>query len=247
MQELLKVTAHRPFPVCSRPWIMKQVWRDLLFAHWPIPATEMRQLVPSALELDCYDGSAWVAVTPFHMSGIRARWLPPLPGWSAFPELNVRTYVTYKGVPGVYFFSLDAGNRTAVEVARRSYFLPYFYSRMKVDVRTSDEVRYSSSRVRSLAEFRGRYRPASPVRLREKGSLEHFLTERYCLYAARPSGELLRGHIHHAPWPLQDAEAEIECNTLAEAAGIRLPEVPPILHFAKRLEVLVWWLDRASD
>jgi len=244
MQELLKVTAHRPFPLCSRPWIMKQVWHDLLFAHWPIPLNEMRQLVPLALELDCYDGNAWLAVTPFHMSGIRARFLPPLPGWSAFPELNVRTYVSYKGVPGVYFFSLDAGNRTAVEVARRSYFLPYFYARMKVDAQ-KDDVQYSSSRVRGAAEFSGRYRPVGAVRIREKGSLEHFLTERYCLYAARPSGDIMRGHIHHATWPLQDAEAEILSNTVAAAAGIRLPGVPPILRFAKRLEVLVWWPERA--
>src|SRR5437868_9670104 len=244
MQELLKVTAHRPFPLCLRPWIMKQVWHDLLFAHWPIPFNEMRQLVPPALELDCHDGNAWLAVTPFHMTGIGARFLPPLPGWSAFPELNVRTYVNYQSVPGVYFFSLDAGNRTAVEVARRSYFLPYFYARMKVDVQ-EDDVRYNSSRVPGAAEFSGRYRPVAPVRIREKGSLEHFLTERYCLYAARPSAKIMRGHIHHAPWPLQDAQAEIVSNTVAAAAGIQLPGVTPILHFAKRLEVLVWWPERA--
>ena len=225
---------------------MKQVWHDLMFAHWPIPLNEVRQLVPAALELDGYGGSAWVAVTPFHMSGIRGRALPPLPGWSAFPELNVRTYVSYKGVPGVYFFSLDAGNRIAVEVARRSYFLPYFYAEMKVDVQ-KDEVRYSSSRVRCAAEFSGSYRSVSPVRIREKGSLEHFLTERHCLYAVRPSGEIMRGHIHHVPWPLQDAEAEIERNTVAAAAGIRLPHTAPVLHFSKRLEVLVWWPERASD
>src|SRR4029077_16757430 len=115
MHELLRVTGHRPFPVSARPWIMKQVWHDLLFAHWPIPLAEMRPLVPAALEIDFHDGSAWAAVAPFHMSGIRARGLPPAPGWSAFPELNVRTYVRYRGMPGVYFFSLDAGNRIAVE------------------------------------------------------------------------------------------------------------------------------------
>ena len=223
---------------------MKQVWHDLLFAHWPIPLAEMLPLVPAALEIDCHDGSAWAAVAPFHMSGIRARGLPPLPGWSAFPELNVRTYVKYRGVPGVYFFSLDAGNRTAVEMARRGYWLPYFYSRMQVDVQKNDEVQYSSSRVREAAEFRGRYRPTGGVRRRDQGLLEHFLTERYCLYAVGRSGEVLRGHIHHLPWPLQDAEAQIECNTVAAAAGIRLPELPPLLHFAKRLEVLVWWPER---
>ena len=220
---------------------MKQVWHDLLFAHWPIPLPEMRRFVPAPLEIDCYDGSAWVAVTPFHMSGIRARGLPPLPGWGAFPELNLRTYVTFNGIPGVFFFSLDAANRTAVEVARRTYFLPYFYSRMKVTLHSNDEVRYSSSRASEPAEFRGRYRPIAGVSIRQQGTLEHFLTERYCLYALRRSGQVLRAHIHHLPWPLQDAELEIECNSVAAAAGITLPGNPPLLHFAKRLEVLVWW------
>ena len=240
MHPLLKETAHRLFPISQRPWIMKQVWHDLLFAHWPIPLAEMRHLVPAPLEVDSYDGRAWAAVTPFHMTGIRARGLPPLPGLSAFPELNVRTYVNFRGVSGVYFFSLDAGNRIAVKAARRSYFLPYFYAQMKAQVRT-DEVNYTSSRVSQPAEFRARYRPIGPVRIREKVSLEHFLTERYCLYAVRPKGEVFRGHIHHLPWPLQDAEAEIECNTVAASAGIHLPQHQPVLHFAKRLEVLVWW------
>jgi uncharacterized protein YqjF (DUF2071 family) len=195
--------------------------------------------------LDLYDGRAWLAVTPFHMSGVRMRAMPPIPRMSAFPELNVRTYVRFQGVPGVYFFSLDAASRMAVIGARATYFLPYFHAEMKVEIE-GETIRYESRRRSSAAEFRGRYRPISAPRQGEKNSLEHFLTERYCLYSVTPSGRLLRADIHHLPWPLQDAEAEIAVNTMAEAAGIRLPNEQPLLHFAKRLEVLVWWPQRAA-
>ena len=219
---------------------MRQAWHDLLFAHWPLNPDNLRPLVPAPLELDIYDSRAWVAVTPFHMSDVRMRALPPIPGMSAFPELNVRTYVKFGGVPGVFFFSLDAASRMAVIGARATFFLPYFHAEMRAEVK-GESIRYRSRRRNSPAEFRGSYRPVARPRQREKGSLEHFLTERYCLYAFTPGGKLLRADIHHLPWPLQDAEAEIEVNTMAEAAGIRLPDQPPLLHFAKRLEVLVWW------
>ena len=219
---------------------MRQVWHDLLFAHWQVNPDNLRPLVPAPLELDIYDGRAWVAVTPFHMSNVRMRALPPIPGMSAFPELNVRTYVKFGCVPGVFFFSLDAASRLAVIGARATYFLPYFHAEMRLEVE-GESIRYRSRRRNSPAEFRGSYRPVARPRQREKGSLEHFLTERYCLYAVTPRGKLLRADIHHLPWPLQDAEAEIEANTMADAAGIGLPKQPPLLHFAKRLEVLVWW------
>ena len=219
---------------------MRQVWHDLLFAHWQVNPDNLRPLVPAPLELDIYDGHAWVAVTPFHMSDVRMRALSPILGMSAFPELNVRTYVKFGGVPGVFFFSLDAASRMAVIGARAAFFLPYYHAEMQAEVE-GETIRYRSRRRSSSAEFRGSYRPVTRPRQRERGSLEHFLTERYCLYAVTPRGQLLRADIHHLPWPLQDAEAEIEVNTMAEAAGIRLPDQPPLLHFVKRLEVLVWW------
>ena len=222
---------------------MEQVWHDLLFAHWPLEAERLRPLVPSELTLDTFEGRAWVGVVPFRMSGIRGHGLPPLPGWSRFPELNVRTYVTYEGKPGVYFFSLDAANRAAVCTARRFYHLPYFFARMTCEAE-GDWIVYDSQRHRSHAEYRGRYRPTRPPQLRSKGSLEHWLTERYCLYTVW-SGRVFRGEIHHAPWPLQDAEAEIEADSMATAAGIELPASSPLLHFARRLEVLIWPLRRA--
>jgi len=222
---------------------MRQRWHDLLFAHWPIPPENLRSLVPAALPIDTFDGKGWVGVVPFHMSGIRARGLPPVPGLSAFPELNVRTYVTLDGQPGVYFFSLDADSAPAVWAARRFYHLPYFQAKMQVDAGPND-IRYSSSRCEGPAVFRARFAPVRPVKLAESGSLEHWLTERYCLYAT-VDGDIFRGDIHHAPWPLQAAEAEIQENSMVVAAGMSLPAEPPILHFAKLLEVLIWPLVKA--
>jgi uncharacterized protein YqjF (DUF2071 family) len=222
---------------------MKQTWHDLLFAHWPLSTAVMRPLVPSQLTLDTFDGQCWVGIVPFHMSGIRARGLPPLPGVSRFPELNVRTYVTHGGKPGVYFFSLDAANLPAVWAARTFYHLPYFYAEMS-SREIGGSIQYSSCRRRGHAEFRGQYRPTTEARLHEKGSLDHWLTERYCLYTTHRD-QVLRGEIHHQPWPLQDAEAEVEINTVAASAAIQLPASPPSLLFARRLEVLIWPLRHA--
>jgi uncharacterized protein YqjF (DUF2071 family) len=244
MDPLLGAVEHRPWPVPSGPWIMEQTWNDLLFAHWPVAVTTLRALVPQQLPLDLYEGRAYVAVAPFWMSRVKARWIPPVPGLARFPELNVRTYVTLGGKPGIYFFSLDAGRRAAVWGARIGYSLPYYYAHMKVE--GSQEIRYRSVRQHGPrpAEFRGRYGATGEVRLRERGSLEHFLTERYCLYTVDRGGEPWRAQIHHAQWPLQDAAAEFEVNTMGAAAGIALPGKPPLLHFSKRLRVLIWWPEK---
>lgn len=217
---------------------MAQIWHDLLFAHWAIEPAVLRKLVPPGLALDTFNEQCWVAVTPFHMSGIHFRSLPPLPGMSRFPELNVRTYVTVDGKPGVYFFSLDAANVPAVWGARTFYHLPYFLSKMSVETR-EQWVRYLCRRKASNAEFHGRYRPIGAVHLRGEGTLESWLTERYCLYSVA-RGHVYRVEIHHEPWPLQDAEAEIEINTMANPAGIALSGRPSLLHFSRKLEVLVW-------
>jgi uncharacterized protein len=222
---------------------MEQTWNDLLFAHWPVTPEPLRALVPQQLPLDTFDGKCWVAVTPFYMTGVRPRFVPPIPGISAFPELNVRTYVTVGEKPGVFFFSLDAASRLAVWSARAAYRLPYHFARMEV-ANENGWIRYRSSRMRAQAELRAQYRALKPVNYRGLGTLEHWLTERYCLYTIA-RGTLLRAEIHHAPWPLQDAEAEIARNTMASAAGIELPQTAPLLHFAKRLEVLIWPLKPA--
>jgi uncharacterized protein len=241
----LQSVDHRPWPLPAGPWIMRQTWHDLLFAHWPVPAAGLRALVPEPLELDLFNGEGWIGVVPFHMTGIRGRGLLPVPGLSQFPELNVRTYVTYRGKPGVYFFSLDAASRCAVWAARAFYHLPYFHAAMASE-ESCDGVHYASRRRGAEAEFRGRYRPISPVQRRERGSIEHWLTERYCLYttyrnpAQSTQGRVYRCEIHHLPWPLQNAEAELEINTVAKAGGVCLPNTAPLLHFSRRLEVLIW-------
>lgn len=251
VSEAVRNDGHRPWPCPKRPWIMLQTWHDLLFAHWPIEPAVLRPRIPIGLTLDTFDGRAWLGVVPFRMSGIRARWVPPIPGHSAFPELNVRTYVIRDGKPGVHFFSLDAANALAVAVARRCFHLPYFNATMET---SSDKevVSYNSVRTHRespIGEFHGTYGASGPVALARPGTLEHWLTERYCLYCHDRQGRPFRGEIQHQPWPLQTAWASIETNTMASAAGIELPDLPPVCHFARRLEVVFWGyepLDRCN-
>jgi uncharacterized protein YqjF (DUF2071 family) len=239
----MEETDHRPWPVPNGRWVLAQTWDDLLFAHWRLPAEVLRPLVPKELSLDEHDGSAWLGITPFVLSGFRLRGTVPLPGLSTFPELNVRTYVTVEDKPGIWFFSLDTSNVLAVEGARRLYKLPYFLARTSVTFR-GGWIEYSSSRrdaERRPFVFSGRYRsegePAPPA----PGSLEHFLTERYCLYSRDRDG-LHRAEIHHPPWPLQPATAGIELNTMPPD-GVELPEDAPLTHFAGRQDVVVWPLE----
>ncbi|NIP56881.1 MAG: DUF2071 domain-containing protein [Gemmatimonadetes bacterium] len=239
-------------------------WHDLLFAHWPMDADALRPHLPSLLEVDTFGGSAWIGVVPFRMSGIRLRRLPPIPTARALPELNVRTYVRGGGLPGVWFFSLDAASRLVVWTARAWYGLPYHHAEMEC-TETDEGIRYRSRRHgvgngrvhaagpggvrargggdaprRREARFRAVYGPAGPASPAETGGLEHFLVERYRLFSRGRSGELRRAEIRHEPWPLRPAEAEIEVNTVAEASGISLPGGEPLLHFARRVEVRAW-------
>jgi uncharacterized protein YqjF (DUF2071 family) len=222
---------------------MAQSWHDLLFAHWPVDAGALRPRLPAGVELDLFDGQAWVGVVPFRMTGVRARFLPPLPGLSAFPELNVRTYATAHGRPGVFFFSLDATNAVAVAAARRFFHLPYRRARMACRP-DRDGIAYECRRISGTgivaAEFRGAFGPAGPAYRARAGDLDHWLTERYCLYTADRQGRALRVDVRHEPWPLQPAWARIETNTMADAAGVSLPQSPPLLHFARRLDVVAW-------
>jgi uncharacterized protein len=237
MQEV----AHRPWPVPAGPWVMAQSWHDLLFAHWPVDVAVMRPLLPPQLQVDTFEGSAWCAVVPFRMTGVRLRGTPVLPWLSAFPELNVRTYVTCDGKPGVWFFSLDAGNALAVAIARAWFHLPYFRARM-ICVEREGWIHYQSERTHRgppSGSLEGRYRPIGRVFFAQNGTLEYFLTERYCLYTTDERGGIIRGEIHHPPWPLQRAEAELAHNSMAESLGIALV-LRPLLHFARRQDVLVW-------
>ena len=241
MSSVPQEVAHRPWPLPDQPWVMAQSWHDLLFAHWQVDAAALRSLLPSQLQIDTFDGNAWLAVVPFRMTGVRLRGIPALPWLSAFPELNVRTYVTCDGKPGVWFFSLDAGNALAVAIARAWFHLPYFRARMVCRERES-WIHYQSERMHRGApagSLDGRYRPISEVFSPQRGTLEYFLTERYCLYTTHGRGQIIRGEIHHSPWPLQRAEVELASNSMAESLNVALAS-RPLLHFARRQDVLVW-------
>ena len=219
---------------------MRQTWSSLLFAHWRVPGDFMRDLVPEQLEIDTFDGSAWIAVVPFLMSGIRFRYLPPMPPVHRTLELNVRTYVRYGGRPGVYFFSLDAENRIIVEAARRWFHLPYHKAAMKMKCATY--TRYESARTHpgsAPAEFKGVYRPISDPVSATPGTIEYFLAERYCLYSIDPYGRVLVGEIDHQPWPLQRAEGEFERNSMTQDLGVELRGAP-LLHYADSIDVKLW-------
>jgi uncharacterized protein len=239
-------TSPAPWPAPEQPWVMRQSWHELLFAHWPVPPDELRRAIPAGLALDTFDGQAWLGIVPFRMSGVRPRGIPPVPWLSGFPELNVRTYVVADGKPGVWFFSLDAGNPVAVSLARAFFHLPYFNAHFAID-RKDGQIIYTSRRTHRgapVADLDITYGPAGPIFHPQQGTIEFWLTERYCLYSTDKQERIYRGDIRHAPWPLQVATATIQHNTMASAHGIELPGTPPLLHYAHRHDVVVWPIRR---
>jgi uncharacterized protein YqjF (DUF2071 family) len=219
---------------------MRQRWHDLLFAHWPVDREALRRIVPLDFEIDLFDGRAWVGVVPFTMSHVTARGVPALPWVSAFPEVNVRTYVRAGDRPGIYFFSLDAGRWLAVRAARWWLNLPYYHASMAVALRSA-RVEYDSRRFSSRsADLSLSYAPTGQAFVPAPGTLEYFLTERYCLYQRDHRGRPYRLEIHHPPWSLQLARADFFRNTLAEASGITLPPTPPLLHSAGYQQMVGW-------
>jgi hypothetical protein len=239
--DVLRESGHRPWPLPDEPWFMGQTWTDLLFAHWRVPLEALAAIVPPQLPIDTYDGSAWLGITPFQVEGLRLRGTAPVPPFSSFPEINVRAYVSVNGKPGIYFLSLDAGSYAAVRAARRSYRLPYFYSRISAG--TNEEgFRFDALRIPGdgpPAHFDARYGPDGEELPRRDGSLERWLTERYCLYTLDERQRIHRGEIHHPPWPLQRAWAEIETNTMAMPFDVTL-DGEPLLHFSARQDVALW-------
>lgn len=223
------------------PWIMVQRRHDLLFAHWRCPISDLRPLIPGPLEIETYDGDAWIGVIPFYMSGVRVRLAPPVPTASAFQELNVRTYVTLDGRPGVWFFSLDCESSLAVLGARIGVRLPYFRADMRIN-HADNAIEYDSQRWSILgppAAFSATYRGLGAESAPPPGSLDHFLTERYCLYSS-DGKRIWRGDIFHPRWSLQAGQAQIDTNSMLAAAGVRAIGHDPLLHFAAFQEVHFW-------
>jgi len=227
------VTGHRPWPLPEEPWTSAQTWVDVAFLHWPVDVDDLRRLVPDSVELQAFDGSAWLGIVPFLLTGLRVRGLPPIPRLSTFPELNVRTYVTHGDRPGIWFFTLDAGSAWFVEAAKRLYRLPYQHARMRCE-RRGEYVHYEAAR--AGAAFSARYRGDGELFNAEPGSLEEFLTERYCLYT-EDGGRLYRADIHHPRWDLQQGSAVIDLNTMSP---LPLPGEAPHVLFSPLQDVVVW-------
>ncbi len=221
---------------------MYQSWGKLLFMHWPVPAESLRPFIPEPLAIDTHDGVAWIGITPFTMWGVRPVFAPTLPLLSESHELNVRTYVHLDGVPGVWFFSLDAGNAAAVLGARVAFHLPYFRARMSLERR--DRTLYFSSsrtsRCSAPAEFEAVWTVGDGLGEARPGSLDFFLIERYCLYSASGRG-IYRARISHRPWPLHTARLLSCRSTMIESQGLPSPEGEPLLHQqGEPLKVSVW-------
>lgn len=226
---------HRPWPLPSKPWVLQQQWLDLALIHWEISEYHLRKWLPEGLEIDTFDGTAWIGVVPFRMEGVVPRGVPRIKLFSDFPEINVRTYVIRDGKPGVWFFSLDIPNRLPVWVARTFFHLPYFRANMSVRKRNDGSVFYSS-------DYRGRRLQATYRGLENispsPGSFEHWATERYCFYTTNRTGTLFRANIQHPQWRLQKAEMSIELNTMLTPFEVG-SQHPQIL-YAKDLPVVAW-------
>ena len=230
----LEVTGHRPWPLPDRSWLLAQTCEQLLFAHWRMPVERLRRHLPDRLDLDTFEGDAWLGVTPFRVANLRLRGLPPLPGVSSFLQLNCRTYVSHGGRPGIWLFSLDASSRLAVESARWLYGLPFFLARMH----GLPHFRCTRLEVERPHVWESTYEPAGEAVPAEAGTLAHFLTERYCLYTVDGAGALHRADIHHLPWPLQPARAAIALNTVPPD-GLET-DGDALCHYAELQDVLIW-------
>lgn len=241
------MTSQSTFSAMARLRMLHMVWEDLAFLHWPIEGSLLSERLPDRVMLDTYAGQAWLGITPFRMTQVRPAWVPPVPGISTFPELNVRTYVIADGIPGIWFFSLDAAQWLAVLGARQVLRLPYCHARARIET-TLESVRWKSERTGAdrPGRFAATYRPVGEVYTASPGKLDHWFAERYCLYNVGWSGAAYRLAIHHRPWPLQAAEADITANTMFKANGFPPPTERPLAHFARRLEVWACVPERLS-
>ena len=235
----------------DRQVVMHQDWHHLLFLHWEVPPADLQPLLPPGLDVDTFDGKAYVGLVPFTLTGVRPVLTPPLPWISSFHEINVRTYVHRNGRdPGVWFFSLDASSTIAVAAARAMYKLPYFHSHIDfaaTNTQITFEARRDDHRGVIPANARVRYGPSDMPRSRAPvGSLDHFLVERYLLYSVGDNHDLYRARVHHQPYPIQRAELFELDDTLVWAAGIRKHEQPQHRHYAREVNVKIYLIERCD-
>ncbi len=232
---------------------MRMVWHDLLFMHYEVDPQQLQELLPESVELDTFAGKAYISIVPFRMADVAPRYCPELPMVSRFPELNVRTYVTVNGKPGVWFFSLDATSRLAVRVARTMFHLNYFDASVtfKKNPRPCPGkwINYHSVRADGAAppaELNCEYRPVGDWYFAKPETLTHWLTARYCLYTTDKKGVVYRGEINHSPWRLQDAQAIVHSNTMTDGLGLDIQGQRPMLQFALETKVVAWLLEKVG-
>ena len=239
---LALATGHRPWPIPRRPWLLRLAWTDLLFAHWPVDAARLRPFLHPDVELDTFDGQAWVSVVPFDQTDTTLRGWPNLPWLSHFPECNLRTYVRAGEVPGIWFLSLDAAQPVAVEIARLANGLPYAHARIRMarDVRGVEFQSTRRDRRIGPGSFAATWTPTGPPVHAAPGSLPEWLTERYAFFSRWHDGRLLWLEITHRRWPLAPVEVDIRANTLGAPWGIDLSAPPALVHATPRQAALAW-------
>ncbi len=237
--------------------VMYQRWRDLLFVHWSFDPEVVASTLPQDVEVDTFEGRAYVGLVPFTMRGVRPRGLPAVPWLSDFHETNIRTYAYVDGRPGVWFYSLDAANPVAVQIARTLFKLPYYHARMDLRRTTSFEGSESGDLDGEQIQYRTRrlgpgprgsgadlaYRTEPGTRRATPGTLEHFLVERYLLFTAGARGRVYSGQVHHEPYPIQDATLQRLDEDLMAAVGFEVPPEPPLVHYAAGVDVEIFALE----
>lgn len=231
----LRETDHRPWPLPQGRWLVAQTWESSLFAHWRVERGAVQALLPEGLEVDEHDGSAWLGVHAFRVECVRVHGTLPVPWISSFSQLNVRTYVRAGGKSGVWFFSLDTPSTLAAETARLVYRLPWHTCRLDITER-SGRLEVSAARAAGRV-FTARVSPRGTPTAADPGGLEHFLLERYCLYAR--DGGLQRAELHHRPWLVQPALGGVDLNTMGPPE-LPLGADPPLLHVAATQDALSW-------
>jgi hypothetical protein len=249
---LLYEVDHRPWLPPDGQWLLSQSWNDVLLMHFAVEPALLRKLVPCGLTLELYDGRAWLTIAPFCASHVRPSGVPPMPGLSYFTQINLRTYVTTEDKPGIYYLSADTTNLSAVWFARMFFRMQYWHASIQVSGATVKSrnpadawIQFRASRLHGptaadgAAKLQVACAPKGEVQRARAGSLDEFLTERYCVYSWF-GRRCYRIEIHHQPWPLQAAHVELRVNTMAEALGLKLPAQPDLCHYSRSLKMLTW-------
>jgi hypothetical protein len=237
---------HIPFKLPNKSYSLSQEWRYLTFLHWIVDSKNIRPYLPDNLELDTYNGKAYVSTIPFLMKNVRPRFLPSIYGISTFPEFNIRTYVKHKNKTGVFFLTLDAQSIITCLFAPYAYGLPYRYSSGRIE---SIEKAYlwQSKRLSDQVEIKGQCKPLGKSMRAAKGSIEEFLFERYCLFTLHKK-KLCMAYVAHKPWIFKSGDSQLNINSLTESynLGIKNSLKPDLVHISNGVKVKTWPLEEVK-